>query len=84
MRTIVLVLLLAACGGKAAPAADQPATPTGETAPGGVPGTPNQCCCELPESRGMQLSTEAECAGQQGTCKAAAECTATDEPSPMN
>lgn len=83
MKIVVLFALLSACGGTSA-ASEQPAAPTGETAPGGVPGTPQQCCCELPESRGMQLSTEAECAGQQGTCKAAAECTAVNEPSPMN
>ena len=83
----VTTSLFAACGGPksepAAPAAPSSATPagaTGDTAPGGVPGTPDQCCCELPDSRGMQLQSNAECAGQAGTCKPETECTAAEGP----
>ena len=88
MKAIACLVFVVACGGSksepasygSGPSETPPASPTSEAAPGGVPGTPVQCCCELPDSRGMQLQSNAECSGQAGTCKPETECTAAEGP----
>ena len=77
---VLVLFALAACGGKAQPA---PAATSQEPAP--MPTAPEHCCCELPDARGTQLATEAECTGQQGTCTPITQCrTGGDEPAPAN
>jgi hypothetical protein len=87
MVRFALLVVLAACGGSNPPpsspsssAPDQPTPATGSTAPGGVPGTPDQCCCELTDSRGTQLTSSAECSSTGGTCKPTVECGSTSDP----
>jgi hypothetical protein len=75
MRTILLALALAACGGKTPPPANTTTTPPEPTTKGEPPAAAS-CCCELPADPPVfETQPEEKCqTDSHGVCVAADKC----------